>query len=240
MKKILLLSIVAMLLVGCGNTDNKNNEKNTQPTETEKETTHTHAYTEAITTEATCEADGVKTFTCECGDSYTETIKASGHDYEDVISAPTCTEKGYTTHTCKTCGNVYTDTEVSASGHVYGGYTYNNDATYEKDGTETATCSVCGNKNTRTKSGTKLVKEEPEECPVEMYKLFDEGNRIYCWVFFHASPKKEGYGVENREIIDQGHNLAVSKWELKYNNYICREHVRWGNYDICLVEWIPY
>ena len=30
MKKILLLSIVAMLLVGCGNTDNKNNEKNTQ------------------------------------------------------------------------------------------------------------------------------------------------------------------------------------------------------------------
>jgi hypothetical protein len=47
--------------------------------------THTHSYTEAITKEATCTADGVKTFTCECGHSYTESISATGHNYVDGV-----------------------------------------------------------------------------------------------------------------------------------------------------------
>ena len=40
------------------------------------EEAHTHNYAEEITTDATCEADGLKTFTCECGDTYTEAIIA--------------------------------------------------------------------------------------------------------------------------------------------------------------------
>ena len=40
------------------------------PKETEEP--HTHNYAEEITADATCEADGLKTFTCECGDTYTE------------------------------------------------------------------------------------------------------------------------------------------------------------------------
>ena len=41
-----------------------------------------HSYTEEITTAATCEKAGVKTYTCtKCGDSYTETIAALGHSY---------------------------------------------------------------------------------------------------------------------------------------------------------------
>lgn len=233
--KLLMILAAAILLVGCGNQQEANN--------TESQDAHKHSYTESTTKEATCTEAGEKTFSCDCGDTYTETIETVGHEYTDEIIAPTCTTKGYTTHACKICGDAYTDTEVSATNHSYGGYTYNNDASYEKDGTETATCSACGEKTTRTKVGTKLVKAEPEkpaECPVEMYKLIDEGDRIYCWVFFHASPKREGYGAENRAILDQGHALAVSKWELKYDSHICREHIRWENYDICLVEWIPY
>ena len=42
---------------------------------------HTHSYTGTVTTEAGCETDGVKTFTCACGDSYTQTIAATGHNY---------------------------------------------------------------------------------------------------------------------------------------------------------------
>ena len=41
---------------------------------------HIHSYTESGDT-ATCEEDGVKTFTCSCGDSYTEPSKAKGHSY---------------------------------------------------------------------------------------------------------------------------------------------------------------
>ena len=43
-----------------------------------------HDYAEEITTEADCETAGVKTYTCsKCGDSYTETIAATGHSYVD-------------------------------------------------------------------------------------------------------------------------------------------------------------
>ena len=38
------------------------------------------------------------------------------HKYTSTVTPPTCTEKGYTTHTCD-CGKSYTDTEVKALGH---------------------------------------------------------------------------------------------------------------------------
>ena len=41
-----------------------------------------HSYTSKVTTAATCDKTGVKTFTCsKCGDSYTESIAALGHNY---------------------------------------------------------------------------------------------------------------------------------------------------------------
>lgn len=50
------------------------------------------------------------------------------HIYTDTVTAPTCTEKGYTTHTCGACGESYTDTYVDALGHSF------------KNGE----CTVCG------------------------------------------------------------------------------------------------
>lgn len=47
--------------------------------------THTHRYTETVTTAATCTTAGVKTFTCECGDKYTQSIPATGHNYVDGV-----------------------------------------------------------------------------------------------------------------------------------------------------------
>ena len=46
---------------------------------------HTHSYTSTVTKPATCTENGVKTYTCECGDSYTETIPATGHISSDWI-----------------------------------------------------------------------------------------------------------------------------------------------------------
>lgn len=39
------------------------------------------------------------------------------HDYTAVVTQPTCTEEGYTTHTCD-CGDTYTDSRVDALGHT--------------------------------------------------------------------------------------------------------------------------
>ena len=46
---------------------------------------HTHAHTSSVTKEPTCTNEGVKTLECACGDKYTETIKALGHDYVEGI-----------------------------------------------------------------------------------------------------------------------------------------------------------
>ena len=39
------------------------------------------------------------------------------HNYESVVTDPTCTEKGYTTHTCTLCGDSYADTYVNELRH---------------------------------------------------------------------------------------------------------------------------
>ena len=55
--------------------------------------THTHSYTSSVvTTEAACTKTGVRTYTCSCGHSYTETIPATGHNYDDGV----CTKCGAT------------------------------------------------------------------------------------------------------------------------------------------------
>ena len=80
---------------------------------------HTHIYDSAVTIAPTCLADGVKTYTCSvCGDAYTESVPALGHDYKPVVTAPTCEAEGYTTHTCSRCGDSYVDDEVAALGHA--------------------------------------------------------------------------------------------------------------------------
>lgn len=73
---------------------------------------HTHSYSSSITKQPTCTQQGVKTFRCSCGASYTEAVSAKGHQYVNKTVAPTLTEKGYTSHTCSACKNSYNDNYV--------------------------------------------------------------------------------------------------------------------------------
>ena len=112
----------------------------TEPKPTEP--VHTHSYSSEVTKAATCTAPGIKTFTCSCGDNYSEPIPATGHSYCDEVIAPTCTEDGCTVHTCSKCGDHYTDSIIAATGHSYSSETV--DPTCTEDGSETFTCSKCG------------------------------------------------------------------------------------------------
>lgn len=61
---------------------------------------------------ATCQTKAV----CdECGDAYGE---LGEHRYDSVVTAPTCTKGGYTTHTCSACKDSYKDSETSKTGHI--------------------------------------------------------------------------------------------------------------------------
>lgn len=80
---------------------------------------HTHSYTSAVTRDATCNLAGIKTFSCSCGDTYTEDIPKISHNYDDKVVPPTCSLRGYTEHTCSSCGSVYIDTYVDVAPHSY-------------------------------------------------------------------------------------------------------------------------
>ena len=113
------------------------------------EADHVHNYQKTAETAPTCTTDGTITYTCvDCGDSYTETVSATGHSYASVVTAPTCTEAGYTTYTCKVCGDSYTGNTVAELGHDYKETVVA--ATCTKDGSKTYTCTRCGDSYTET------------------------------------------------------------------------------------------
>lgn len=109
-----------------------------------------HTYdTGTVTKEPTCTENGEKTYTCskcehtsvasisKLGHSYSDGLcvvcglrdpDACEHEYEAVVTEPTCTEGGYTTYTCSSCGDSYVDNYTDPTGHTY------------VDGS----CSICG------------------------------------------------------------------------------------------------
>ena len=120
-----------------------------------------HDYRAEVTA-PTCTEGGYTTYTCtKCNDTYTADevgklghtpgaaatcttaqtctvcgevlVEALKHDYKAEVTAPTCTEDGYTTYTCTKCNDTYTDDTVAALGHTWV------DATC----TTPKTCSVC-------------------------------------------------------------------------------------------------
>lgn len=108
-KLLVILSIFVFALAslaGCGNKAEK----------------HEHNYTEEITVEATCETDGEATYTCECGDTYTEPIKATGHSFTNYVSNndATYTADGTETAKCDNCDA--TDTRTAEGSMLT--YTY--------------------------------------------------------------------------------------------------------------------
>ena len=108
--------------------------------------------------------DGKKTYTCSCGDSYTETINATGHNWDEgkITTKPTCTTEGMKTFTCNNCGEIKTEL-VEKTDHNY---------QWEVNGnTRTMKCS-CG--------ATGIT----EECVAGAWGYFDYGaaQELFNWV----------------------------------------------------------
>ena len=73
---------------------------------------HVHSYTESVTTMPSCTTDGLKTFSCSCGSSYTEAIPAAGHQFSDYTynNDATTSADGTKTRYCLVCGETETVT----------------------------------------------------------------------------------------------------------------------------------
>ena len=124
-----------------------------------------HAWDEGkVTKEPTETETCVKTFTCtRCGETKTETIPVlpHTHSYKAVVTAPTCTAKGYTTHICS-CGDSYVDTYTDPLGHDL-----------KDDAAVAATCTTAG--TTAGKHCTRCDYKEGMETIAALGHAWDEG-----------------------------------------------------------------
>ena len=111
-----------------------------------------HTADEAVTenmVQPTCTAGGRYDQVTYCAVCDTElqrtvcTLPANGHSYAVETVAPTCTERGYTTHICH-CGHSFTDSYVSAMGHSWSSWNVVKEPTGEAAGLQERRCTVCG------------------------------------------------------------------------------------------------
>ena len=122
-----------------------------------------------VTKEATCTEEGEMTYACSCGATHTTPIPKTGHELEATVTAPTCTELGFTTHACKHCDYTYTDTPVAALGHKWDDGKVTAAPTLTETGKLIQTCTVC--KATKESVIPMLTDcDGGEGCPSNAYK----------------------------------------------------------------------
>ena len=88
------------------------------------------------------------------------------HSYTDEVTAPTCTEKGYTTHTCS-CGDTVVDTYVDALGHEF------------TDEVTAPTCTEKGYTTHTCSCGETVVDTYVDELGHEFTEYLSDNNATY-------------------------------------------------------------
>ena len=122
----LVLLLSALTLVGCA---------------------HKHKWSDWTTTkEATCTAEGSMERVCKCGEKETKPVAATGHiEVIDPAVDPTCVTRGFTEGKhCSVCNETLVKQKrVKATGHSYGEWIFDSEATCTVEGSKHKVCSVC-------------------------------------------------------------------------------------------------
>lgn len=130
-----------------------------------------HTWNEGVVTkEATCTADGVRTFTCSaCGDTRTEAIKALGHEYgEWVIDRDaTCVEQGSKHRDCIRGDDTQTEAIPVSKTHTFGEWVITKEPTCTEKGEKQRSCTVSGCVVTETQELPALGHQWSDWTPVE-------------------------------------------------------------------------
>ena len=162
----------------------------------------------AVTTPATCSAEGVKTFTCTvCGEKRTEPIEKDPANHVHVTEDPgkpaTCTEPGWSAFkVCGDCGT-YLDAreELPALDHSWNAGSVTTPATCSAEGVKTFTCTTCG--ETRTEP----VAKDPAN---HVHVTEDPGKPATCtepgWSAFKVCGDCGTYVVAREELPALDHS----------------------------------
>lgn len=114
------------------------------------------------------------------------------HEYVDTITEPTCTERGYTAHTCSDCGDSYVDNYVAKLGHEYGDYIETN-----TDGLTSRECSRCnGQEFYGTYNLTAKVELDDSMDAEAVWDTLYRGKIGYIY-YYPKENAVDGYGAAN-------------------------------------------
>ena len=112
---------------------------------------HTHDYTLNVTQAATCAQEGIQTYTCSCGDSFTDRLPKESHDLKLTAGRePDCKNAGYDIATCIVCGYSVNipGSPADPAAHIYA--KTEQPATRTKNGSKNYNCTVCGTSYSET------------------------------------------------------------------------------------------
>lgn len=111
----------------------------------EKLPPHVHSYLETARTDSTCSNVGSITYTCDCGDSYSEEIAKKEHTPgEWTVKTPATEDStGLEERTCTECGTQTDSRVIDKLPHTHSYTTESKSATCTEDGYEKQTCA-CG------------------------------------------------------------------------------------------------
>ena len=119
---------------------------------------HTHEYQSTITRQATCLETGVITYSCRCGDVYTEEIPSTGHQNIEIknVKNESCNFDGYSgDRYCSDCGTLIEEGKIiPKTDHVWNKGEIITPATCTTEGIKTYTCTFCGTTKTEAIAAT--------------------------------------------------------------------------------------
>lgn len=146
-------------------------------------------------------------FCCSLAAGLTACKKISHeHTYKTEVVAPTCTEQGYTLHTCTGCGDSYKDTYVSALGHSYGEPSW----AWSEDYTNATATFTCTNDSEHVDTLTATIKDEvttPATCTTDGEKdctaTVTFNNQTYTDVKT-VTVEKTGHSISDNSCVNCG------------------------------------
>ena len=146
-------------------------------------------------------------FCCSLAAGLTACKKISHeHTYETEVVAPTCTEQGYTLHTCTGCGDSYKDTYISALGHSYGEPSW----AWSEDYTNATATFTCTNDSEHVDTLTATVTDKvttPATCTTDGEKDYTAtvtfNNQTYTDVKT-VTVKKTGHSISGNSCVNCG------------------------------------
>ena len=146
------------------------------------------------------------------------------HQYEEKVIAPTCTEKGYTLHTCSKCGDSYKDTYTNATGHNYEETIVA--PTTTEQGYTLHTCSVC--KHSYKGNYTNILLSNNSTLSAETIKL---GETITATAKATGGTGEYLYQVVYKQTTQSKWTTAQS---YKANSIVTFKPANAVTYDVCV------